>query len=181
MEDVGRVLFERSRRAKHINITVRPFTGVRVAVPSGVTFEEAQRTAFAHKAWILKKVQVMKTVRRKHAFLMDLADDINRSYARHRLTNRLNELARRHGFSFNRVFLRAQKTRWGSCSTKNNISLNVKLVLLPVELMDYVILHELVHTRIKSHSPAFWREMDKHVGSAKMMHRKLGEFGMAFL
>lgn len=181
MEDVGPVLFERSRRAKRVNITVRPFVGVRVSVPYRMSFKEAQKVALPHKAWILRQLQRIRTVRHKHAFLIDLANDINWNYARNRLVNRLEKLAGRYGFRYNRVFIRAQKTRWGSCSAKNNISLNVRLVLLPVELMDYVILHELVHTRIKSHSPAFWKKLDKYTGRAKEKHRKLSEFGMAFL
>jgi predicted metal-dependent hydrolase len=66
-----------------------------------------------------------------------------------------------------------QKTRWGSCSEKNNINLNVNLVLLPDELIDYAILHELVHTRVKNHSKRFWAELDKLVGDAKKNDKKL--------
>ena len=59
------------------------------------------------------------------------------------LIKRLDKLAEKHGLKYNRVFVRNQKTRWGSCSSKNNISLNAKLVKLPEKLMDYIILHEL--------------------------------------
>ncbi len=57
----------------------------------------------------------------------------------------------------NRVTVRLQHTRWGSCSTKGNISLNAKLLLLPPPLVDHVILHELAHLRVANHSPSFWR------------------------
>ncbi|MFC2065463.1 M48 family metallopeptidase [Chloroflexota bacterium] len=59
-------------------------------------------------------------------------------------------MAVQHSFTYNRVTIRNQKTRWGSCSHKNNISLNMKLVLLPEDLVGYVILYELVHTKIHS-------------------------------
>ena len=58
-------------------------------------------------------------------------------------------------------------TRWGSCSAKNNISLNILIAQLPKELQDYIILHELLHTRIKNHSKIFWTELDILIGNAK--------------
>ncbi|MFC1990575.1 M48 family metallopeptidase [Chloroflexota bacterium] len=77
--------------------------------------------------------------------------------------------------------IRNQKTRWGSCSHKNNINLNMKLVLLPDELVDYVILHELVHTRIHNHSKRFWVELDKYVGDGKLMTSRIKKTGMGLL
>ena len=85
------------------------------------------------------------------------------------LADRLYHLAKEHGFTCNNVSIREQRTRWGSCSHKNNISLNLKLVLLPKELIDYVMLHELVHTRIHNHSKKFWAELDRYTGNGKVM------------
>jgi predicted metal-dependent hydrolase len=77
------------------------------------------------------------------------------------------------------VSIRDHKTKWGNCSRKNAISLNTKLVALPKDLMDYVILRELVHTRIHSHSSRFWDELDKYVGNGKgkAMASRLSEYG----
>ena len=99
----------------------------------------------------------------------------NHREARARLVGRLEELAEEYGFFYNRVFIRSQKTRWGRCSAHNNINLNIKLVLLPADLRDYVLLHELIHTRIKNHSPEFWSELDKYVGDASMLRKKLNK------
>jgi predicted metal-dependent hydrolase len=105
-------------------------------------------------------------------------DGIDRVEAKTLLNKRLQQLAKNNGFSYNRVFIRNQKTRWGSCSSKNNISLNMKLVKLPGGLIDYVIMHELVHTHKKDHSKAFWAEMDKFVGNGKKMASKLKRYGI---
>ena len=86
-----------------------------------------------------------------------------------------------HGFTYNRVFIRNQKTRWGSCSNKNNINLNIKVSRLPEELMDYVILHELVHTQIKDHSNNFWAAMNRLVGNGEGMASRLREYGVGLL
>jgi len=82
-----------------------------------------------------------------------------RAYARYFLRERTLALSRNHRFSFNRLFVRSQRTKWGNCSRLKNISLNWKLVQLPVFVCDYVILHELLHTRIMNHSDRFWVAM----------------------
>ena len=103
---------------------------------------------------------------------------IDKEKAKKKLTDRLHYLTEKHGFTYNKVIIRNQKTRWGSCSSKNNISLNMKLVLLPDELMDYVILHELVHTRIPNHSKEFWAELDNYVGNARVIAKRLRTNGL---
>lgn len=75
------------------------------------------------------------------------------------LPRRLQELARQHGFSYNQVSIRNNKRSWGSCSSRNNISLNLQMMKLPDELIDYILLHELVHTEIKDHSQRFWQRL----------------------
>jgi len=75
------------------------------------------------------------------------------------LPPRLADLAGRHGFSYDRVFIKNHRSRWGSCSEKNNINLNLHLMRLSDPLIDYVLLHELVHTEIKNHSSHFWSRL----------------------
>jgi hypothetical protein len=173
IDGVGPVLFERSKRAKRISISVKPLKGVRVAVPYRLSFKKAAQFAQIKADWIKIHLEKMKQYERQGYFNSNPADGIDREEAKTLLTMRLKQLAKNNGFSYNRVFIRNQKTRWGSCSSKNNISLNMKLVKLPDELIDYVILHELVHTRKKDHSKAFWAEMDKFVGNGKKMASKL--------
>ena len=72
------------------------------------------------------------------------------------IPQRLAVLAQLHGFHFNRVTIRGQKTRWGSCSSQKNINLNYKLLFLEEPLVDYVLIHELCHTVEMNHSKRFW-------------------------
>jgi len=104
--------------------------------------------------------------------------EIYRAFARKKLTRRLNELSSLYGFTYNLVFIRNQKTRWGSCSAKNNINLNINLLSLPSDLSDYVILHELVLTREKNHSKVFWAELNKLVGDAGKLKSRLREYSL---
>lgn len=77
------------------------------------------------------------------------------------LPKRLNELALKHGFKYEKLSIKNASTRWGSCSSANNINLNLHLMRLPDHLIDYVILHELVHTVEKNHSSKFWSALEK--------------------
>ena len=65
------------------------------------------------------------------------------------------------GVSYGTVTIREQKTRWGSCSVKGNLNFNWKLVLMPSEILDYVVVHELAHRIQMNHSAAFWAEVGK--------------------
>ena len=175
IEGVGEVLLERSRRARHICLSIRPFKGVRVAVPYGVPFERAEAVAQARSAWIEKHLRRMAKVE-QDAVTYDQRIPVNRSVARRVIADRLQELARLHGFTFGRIFIRNQKSRWGSCSAQNNINLNVHLVLLPPALRDYVILHELVHTRVKHHGPEFWAELERYIPDCRRVDKELNRY-----
>ncbi len=166
------ITFVKSVRAKRLSVTIGPFRPVRVTVPVRVSQVRAEEFLKSKMEWVTKTVAKMKKAEQQRAAAAQLPA-INRTAAKDTLTAQLNNLAERYGFSYNRVFIRNQKTRWGSCSLKNNINLNVNLVRLPGELLDYVLIHELVHTRIKNHSKRFWAELDKYVGQAKLMAKKL--------
>lgn len=89
------------------------------------------------------------------------------------LPGRVSELAGRYGFKYGRLTIKNLKSRWGSCSAVNNINLNLHLMRLPDELIDYVILHELIHTRVKNHSPVFWQELGKILPDMKQLRHQL--------
>lgn len=82
-----------------------------------------------------------------------------RQLATQELPPRVRELAAIHGVSVSRVSVRNQKSRWGSCSRRGNISLNWRLVQSPGHVRDYIILHELAHRRQMNHSEKFWQEV----------------------
>jgi len=175
LKSVGTILIERSRQAKHLSLSVRPFKGARVAVPFGVSFANAEMFARSKTGWLKKHLSKMALMERE-AGALSKSQPINIAAARKHLIDRLNFLSQNHGLAYNRVFIKNQKTRWGSCSGNNNINLNINLVRLPDELIDYTILHELVHTRIKNHSRRFWDQMDKLLGDAKKLDRKLRQY-----
>ncbi|NLE09910.1 MAG: M48 family metallopeptidase [Actinobacteria bacterium] len=82
--------------------------------------------------------------------------------ARRHFVTRVAEIALRHRLDYGRVSVRQQRTRWASCSRQKTISLNVKLLFIQPELVDYVLLHELCHTVEMNHSPLFWGRLEAH-------------------
>ena len=100
--------------------------------------------------------------------------------AKEYLPNRTYELAKKLEFKLNRVFIKNNKTLWGSCSGENNINLNLHLIRLPSHLIDYVIIHELCHTVEKNHGPRFWKLMDSILGDAKNISKELKQHSIMF-
>lgn len=100
-----------------------------------------------------------------------------RACAASALGTRLQRLAAHHALSYRRMSIRAQRSRWGSCSSRGTISLNCKLLFLPPELVDYVLLHELAHTRHLDHSPAFWSTLESLAPGARALDRRLASAG----
>jgi predicted metal-dependent hydrolase len=172
---VGVVHFAFSKRAKHLSITVRHDSSIRVAIPKGVTISIARKFLESKIKWIdrhLKKIQQQNQRVRPFTELSEGEKGEARKY----LIKRLNYLSNKYGFPYNRVFIRNQRTRWGSCSSKDNISLNMKIIRLPQELQDYIILHELVHIKHKNHSKKFWQAMDKLVGDSKQLKKRMRQY-----
>jgi len=170
---LGPVVLARSRRARRLSMTVKPDGSVRVGVPYHTSFADASAFLASHVDWAAKHRRRIQEIRAAHENTLNHQPAIRPRAAAIILADRLAELARRHAFTYNRLAIRNQKTRWGSCSSRNNINLNINLARLRPELMDYVIIHELLHTRIKNHGPRFWSELDKLVGNAKALDKEL--------
>ena len=170
-KDVGIIRYIKNNRAKRIVISVKP-DFVRVTVPRRQTLKNAQKFVEQKIDWIKTHSKNIQLLREKSEKL----PKIKKEEAREKLGKRLSELAQKHNFQYNRVSIRNQKTRWGSCSSKDNISLNMKLLHLPNHLIDYILLHELVHTRVKNHSEDFWNELETVVPNARIIDKQLREY-----
>jgi len=102
-----------------------------------------------------------------------------RKEAKRILPQRVEELAGEFGFSFSGVKIQSSKTRWGSCSKEQNINLSFYLMLLPQHLVDYVILHELCHTKEMNHGERFWQLMDEvTAGKTKKLRAEMKRYTM---
>jgi predicted metal-dependent hydrolase len=163
-----------------MSILIRPFKPVRVAFPQRTSLRKAKKYLQKNLGWAQESLEYVRKIEKEHVTTLNNKPKLPKTKAKMILKNRLQELADIYGFKYNKVFIRNQKTRWGSCSTLNNINLNINLVTLTEELMDYVILHELVHTEIKNHSKKYWARLNEYVGGRakeldkNLMKHKLG-------
>jgi predicted metal-dependent hydrolase len=150
--------FVRHPRARRYVIRVRTDGTVRVTIPRGGSKREALAFAERQRHWIGKR---REQVAQEHARSRDpIAPDIEREWrqrASRELPARLLELADAHGLRVERVSVRNQRWRWGSCSRSGHICLNWRLALMPPPIRDYVMLHELMHLKRMDHSPRFWK------------------------
>lgn len=99
-----------------------------------------------------------------------------RAQAKAQLPPRLAALAAQHGFQYKRVFIKNNRTNWGSCSSLGNINLNLRLVTLPQELQDYVMLHELCHLKYLNHSPQFHALLESVCPGHRALEKQIKQY-----
>lgn len=99
-----------------------------------------------------------------------------RDKAIEKITPRIKRWSKETGLGFNELKVRKLEKRWGSCTPSNNILINIDAIKLPFSLIDYLIVHELVHTKVKNHSKDFWAELSKHIPNWKELDAKM--YGM---
>lgn len=102
-----------------------------------------------------------------------LAYSALRQQAEKLLPQQLAILANKYGYNYRSITIRRLKARWGSCNQHKDIVLNLQLMQLPWELINYVLLHELAHTRVLRHGPDFWAELETNLPSAKGLQKQL--------
>lgn len=147
--------YVRMRNARRYVMRVRPDGALRVTIPRGGSQAEARRFADRHLDWALRQRSKLLAARRPAHVERAL-----KAQAQRELPPRLLELAARNGLSVARITIRDQRSRWGSCTPGGHISLNYRLMLMPTEVRDYILVHELMHLRQADHSRAFWRHVE---------------------
>jgi predicted metal-dependent hydrolase len=181
LDGVGDVLVEHSTRARRVSLSVRPGS-VRVAVPLGVALAYGKEFALSKKDWIrghCNRIESMVKDRSETACNLPVIMDF--AAARNKIVTRLDELSKQYCLSYAGVVIRNQKTRWGSCSIRAAISLNINIARLPEVLMDYVIIHELLHTKIRGHGSRFWKRLDMLVGDARALRKELRKYSLVLM
>lgn len=188
-----------SNRARRLSLRVHQDGSVEVVKPARCSERVMQQFVASHGEWIRRQQQRLRPFIKQDAFppllleLPALAQTLQwnvpagatpaRSraiairwlcdYARARFEPLLQQLAAQMGVSYQRLQLRSQRSRWGSCSTRGTISLNCALLFQPPEVVRYLMIHELAHRRHMNHSQRFWALVAQHEPGWKPLDRQL--------
>jgi predicted metal-dependent hydrolase len=166
-----------SARARRLRITVRCDASVIVTVPHFFSQIKVEKFLVEKADWIMRKMAYFKKISRNGIVIAKRGGVMEYRRLKHQaralIKEKLAEINKVYNFSFNRVSIKNHKSRWGSCSKKGNLNFNYKIIHLPVELVEYVVAHELCHLKELNHSNRFWALVAKAVPDYKACRRKL--------
>lgn len=156
IEDVSLpVDFTRSKR-KTLAISVTRDMRLCVKAPLGMSEREIERFIGQKRFWIYKQVKRMQDVADSRVEYSEDEERRLREQARHVLTEKTDIYKQKLNVDYKKIRIGDQKTRWGSCSSRGTISYSWRLILMPEEIQDYVVVHELCHLIEMNHSKNFW-------------------------
>lgn len=176
-------VIEKSRR-KSVSIHITDEKKILVKAPLGMTESEIRKIIVEKEEWIKKHLQKAERQRKLAQELGLLTEeDIKelKKKAAKIIPPRVEHYARLAGISYNRIFIRLQKSRWGSCSSSGNLNFNCLLILMPPEILDSVVVHELCHRRHMNHSREFYAEVLKFFPDYKRCDKWLRQNGNSYL
>ena len=168
----------RSNR-KTISIQIQPDGKVIVRAPKRMRIEEIKRFVESKAGWIEKHLSNLTAQEQQK--LTDQELRALREKARTLVTERVQFYAPLIGVTYNQIAIRAQHTRWGSCSAKGNLNFNCLLMLCPEEVRDYVVIHELCHRKHLNHSADFWAEVERYCPDYRIHRKWLKDNGAALI
>lgn len=161
----------RSNR-KTIALQIKGDGRIIVRAPLRMAAKDIQHFVDSKAAWIEKHLSSIQQRQQPvgSAFTLEQLQQLADA-AKSDLPQRVARFAALVGVTYVRITIRAQKSRWGSCSGKGNLNFNCLLMLCPEDVRDYVVVHELCHRKELNHSPRFWAEVEKVLPGYRV-HRK---------
>ena len=171
-------------RSKRKTVSVEITRSADIVVRAPIPMSDAEIRAFleAKSAWIEKHIALVKN--KKSAAALCFSSVELRAFAERlkpMLLKSVGRYAKIIGVNYGRITIRAQRTRWGSCSQKGNLNFNCLLSLAPSDVLDYVVIHELCHLRHMDHSKKFWADVEKYCPKYKSAKAWLKADGSALI
>lgn len=179
--EINYIIQKEKRRS--MSLTVGADKKVIVKVPVGTADEFAIAFMREKKKWILKQISKIEMQTKLADEMGRLSEDDLKQIkkkAKIIIPQRVVHYASLSGITYNKIFIRLQKTRWGSCSRDGNLNFNCLLVLMPMEILDSVVVHELCHRKHMNHSKSFYDEVLKIFPEYKRCDKWLKQNGGAY-
>lgn len=156
---------KKSFRARRLRLSIYCDGTCLVTVPRRMSLEKAKEFIFENAQWVLEKMDIMKKIS-DHPLFLKSSEAEYLKYRKDALLMAQEKVAyfnRFYKFSYHRISIKQQKTRWGSCSRKGNLNFNYKILLVPEKFANYIIVHELCHLKEFNHSEKFWSLVEKTI------------------
>jgi predicted metal-dependent hydrolase len=166
-----------SKNSRKVLVSIHENGNVIVSKPARVPLQAVEQLLDQKIQWIQETIAKQKSRPQKllaHYSAKDFKD--HKEKARERAHKRLVYFNRFYNYKIGAVYIRNQKSRWGSCSSKGNLNFNYKIVFLPHELADYIIVHELCHIQEMNHSKRFWTLVAQQIPNYEELQKILKKY-----
>ena len=176
-------IIQKSRR-RSISVSVMTDNRVLVKAPYGTSELTVQEFLISKKNWITKHLEKqIREVEKAESLGLLSADEIKqiKKQARKIIPQRVEYWANKIGVTYGRIAIRLQSSRWGSCAQNGNLNFNCLLVIMPPEIMDSVVVHELCHRKHMNHSKEFYAEIDRVFPDYKRCNKWLKDNGGVYM
>lgn len=169
----------RHPRSRTIRLSIHRDGRVVVSAPPRASLKLVEAFVTSKISWIISKLDYFSSLPKSRVPKLSRAEIMRYKVLAKRLAHeRLQYFNRFYGFTYHSISIRNQKTRWGSCSKTGRINFNYKIVLLPPELADYVVVHELCHLGAFNHSQKFWDLVDRTIPNHRALRKQLRTIGL---
>ena len=152
----------KSNRARRLRIAVYCDTSIIVTIPKGLTELSIEKFLREKATWLTEKIEYFKKNKNQPFLRYDKEDYLkNKDKAFEIVREKVEYFNQIYKYKYNRISVKNQKTRWGSCSGKGNLNFNYKILYLPEKQVNYIIVHEICHLKEFNHSRKFWNLIAK--------------------
>ena len=168
-------ILRRNKRSRNVRLTIYPGGSIVVSAPLWITTNIVEKFIEEKTQWILKKVARLTPMKIGHVSRRSSYTRY-REQARRFINERLEGWNTLYGFVYYRVAVKNHQSLWGSCSSNANLNFNYRILFLPIELADYVIVHEVCHLQEHNHSVAFWALVSRALPHYRDLRKRLKQY-----
>jgi len=158
-------------KTKRLSISIRSDLSIVVSAPYFVSQKVIEKFLESKKTWINKSINFYKN--RTKSFVDFDLDKKKREEIKDFVLAKIEKLNAEYNYSYNKVFIKNHRSRWGSCSGARNLNFNYRIISLPEHLAEYIIVHELCHLGEMNHSQRFWDLVAKTIPDHKERRKEL--------
>ncbi|TSD01346.1 MAG: putative metal-dependent hydrolase [Parcubacteria group bacterium Athens0714_25] len=167
----------KSSRISYLRLTICDQGKLTITVPCGVGLGELEKFIYQKGDWILDKLEFFRSRRKNAKFVSSREEYLQKkSEARKIISKKADFFCQKFGFTYNKISIRNQRSRWGSCSSRGNLSFHYKLADMPERCVDYVVAHELCHLKEMNHSRKFWNLVSRITPDYKKIIKEMKSF-----